>query len=463
MPPAAISSGDFFTRVGEALKRNGATIRCVQWFLVLAYLLLLLVPCLFPLPDSTARIWNNATKLAQFVFWGIWWPFVLVSVVAFGRIWCGLLCPEGTLTEFASRHGRHGAIPRWVRWPGWPFLGFIVTTIYGQLISVYQYPQAALLILGGSTTAAIVVGYFFGREKRVWCRYLCPVSGLFKLLARLSPLHYRVDPEQWTANRNSVRRPDAGATFNCAPLIAVRTMKGSADCHMCGRCSGYRNAVQLSYRAPGDEIRRGDGGPPPVDALLLLYGAIGVAMGAFHWSVSPWFVLIKQQLASLLIAADHLTLMTSTAPWWLLTNYPAHNDVVPILDGLLIVGYIGATAMTVGTVSLALLWGARRCLAGGGRAISELALCLTPTVAAGLFVGLSVTTVTLLRQEGFFLGWIWMLRVILLSAAGLWSLSLAWTVCGHHGQGLRRVAATALVGIAIMLVSAGWAAQFWLW
>jgi len=57
---------------------------------------------------------------------------VLLSVVLFGRLWCGLLCPEGALSEWASRHGRGGGVPRWMRWGGWPTLGFLLTTLYGS-------------------------------------------------------------------------------------------------------------------------------------------------------------------------------------------------------------------------------------------------------------------------------------------------------------------------------------------
>ena len=88
-------------------------------------------------------------------------------------------------------------------WKGWPVVAFICTTVYGQMTSVYQYPLPVLIILGGSTVLAAGVGLLYGRDKRVWCRFLCPVSGVFTLLAKLAPLHFRTEPQAW----RSYRRP----------------------------------------------------------------------------------------------------------------------------------------------------------------------------------------------------------------------------------------------------------------
>ena len=158
----------WLTQVGHTMRRHAGVIRCVQWTVVLFYAVMLVIPALLPLPPAEAGMLNNLTLLAQFLFWGLWWPFVLLSVVLFGRLWCGVLCPEGALSEWASQRGLGRGTPRWMRWGGWPTLAFLLTTLYGQLISVYDYAQAALLILGGSTLAAMLVGFLYGRGKRVW-------------------------------------------------------------------------------------------------------------------------------------------------------------------------------------------------------------------------------------------------------------------------------------------------------
>ncbi|MBZ0148489.1 MAG: 4Fe-4S binding protein, partial [Pseudorhodoplanes sp.] len=201
--------------------RHQRAIQRLQWLIVAGYLVLVIVPAFLPLPARTARLWDNLTLFAQFVFWGVWWPFVLLSMMLVGRLWCGLLCPEGALAEFASRHGRGAPAGRFVTWRGWPFVAFTLLTVYGQMVSVYQYPGAALVVLGGSTAAAMAVGYLYGRSKRVWCRYLCPVSGVFGLLAKLAPIHFRVDHDAWRRSHNAHEpfRP-----VNCAPLVPLHAM-----------------------------------------------------------------------------------------------------------------------------------------------------------------------------------------------------------------------------------------------
>ncbi|HET8598584.1 MAG TPA: 4Fe-4S binding protein [Castellaniella sp.] len=460
-------------RAGDFLRDHQRAIRRIQWLIVGVYVALLVVPAALPLPDRTASVFNNLTIVAQFAFWGIWWPFVLVSIPLFGRAWCGLFCPEGALTEWASRHGRGGAIPRWMRWGGWPFVAFSLTTIYGQLVSVYQYPWAVAAVLGGSTVAAMIVGWLYGRNKRVWCKYLCPVNGVFNLLAKLAPWHYRVDVEAWRA---PVRRTES---INCAPLLPLRNMQGADECHMCGRCSDYRGAITLSPRSPETEIvhvAEGSGW----QTMLIVFGLMGLAVGAFLWSASPWFVTVKQGMATWLVERDIYWPLADNAPWFILTHYPQVNDSFSWLDGTVILMFIFGTAAAVGIPAFAGLWLADRILpacrrpgvldASGrllrGRlaGVHKLAQGLIPAAGVGVFLGLSATTLTLLQHEGVPTGWANPVRFTLLALALAWSLRLLWRLaglrCGHAG---RRLGAVAAAAAGLLPFVWAWVLFFVLW
>lgn len=457
-------TGHALATAGDWLRRNGKLVQGVQWVVVWVYVFLLVVPTLLELPDETAHLFTHLTVFAQFVFWGIWWPFVLLSMVLLGRVWCGVLCPEGSLSEWTSRHGRDGAIPRWMRWGGWPFVAFVGTTVYGQMVSVYQYPQAALLVLGGSTVAAMLVGYLYGREKRVWCKYLCPVSGVFGLLSKLAPVHFRVDGEAWRHSYSNRVIPIQAV--NCAPLVAMRKMEGASDCHMCGRCSGHRDAVTLSRRSPNHEIVvLGEHSATGWQTALILLGLLGVAMGAFQWTVSPQWVQAKQFFAEWLIDHGIFWPLAENAPWWVLTHYPELRDVFSWLDGAVLLGYIGFVTVLMGLgtgVPLAL---ATRLLGTWQRQrFYHLCQALIPVAGCGVFLGLSALTVNLLKNEGVSVAWANDLRLVLLAGANAWTLWLALGIVQRYTtQPVRRAAAWLLTGTALLPVNVAWVLMFWWW
>ncbi|MBX6323240.1 MAG: 4Fe-4S binding protein [Rhodospirillaceae bacterium] len=448
-------------RLGGWLRRNQRLVRRLQWAVVATYLVLVSVPALLPLPGRTAHMWNDLTLFAQFVFWGIWWPFVLLSMVVVGRAWCGLFCPEGALSEFASARGRGRRVPRWITWPGWPFAAFALTTIYGQMVSVYQYPKPTLLILGGSTLAAVAVGRLYGRNKRVWCRYLCPVNGVFALLARLAPVHFRVNRAAWDAWPH--RAGGAPQAVNCAPLVPIRTMQGASLCHMCGRCDGFRGAVALSPRSPNAETLAAPAGRSDAwETALILFGLMGLAPGAFHWADSAWFIAVKQALAEWLVDRGILWPLEVAPPWWILTHYPERNDVMTLLDGAVLITYVLAATLVMGLgLSALCALGTRALGRWSWPRFHHLARSLVPLAGCGVFLGLSALTVTMLREEGLRLREVNDLRAALLAAATLWSVWLAWRIAGLGAGGWRRAAATAAMALACLAADAGWISLFW--
>ncbi|WP_292936395.1 4Fe-4S binding protein [Noviherbaspirillum sp.] len=441
-------------KIGSAMQRNRRVILAIQWVVVFFYLLLLIVPAFMPIPPDDAHIYNNLRLFSQFLFWGIWWPFVMLSTMLLGRVWCGVFCPEGALTEMVSRHGLGRAIPRWMRWGGWPFVAFVCTTIYGQLVSVYEYPQAALLVLGGSTVAAVAVGFVYGKGKRVWCRYLCPANGVFALLAKIAPLHFRVDEEVW--KRNTERMP----MVDCAPLIDIRHMKSASACHACGRCSDYRDAVQLAVRNPASEIlntRSKD--VSHGEALTLIFGVLGIATSAFQWSSSRLFVHMKTAAATWLVEHDAFALLQDNAPWWLLTHYPQANDVFTWLDGLCILAYILGGGLALGSAVLALIWLAARIANLPALPWRRLAMGLVPVAGMSVFLGLSMLTLGHLKAERVSLEWVAPVRILLLTAGSGFSALLGWRLLALRIS-VRRLLAFAAYLLPVALIVLVWVIAF---
>jgi len=435
------------------MRAHHRMLQAVQWCVVGAYVVLVAVPAFLPLPPESAHGYDNLVVAAQWLFWGLWWPLVIASMFVLGRTWCGVFCPEGTLTEAASRHGLGLRVPRWLRWGGWPFTAFALTTVFGQLVSVYQYATATLLVLGGSTLAAVAVGFVYGKGKRVWCRHLCPVNGVFAILARTSPLHFRVDSNAWSAKAGRVR----AQPVNCAPMVRIRRMTGPSECHMCARCSGLHGAVALTARPPGRELAQIDPADARAwDAALIVFGMIGLAIGAFEWSGTRWFVDLRMAIADHVLEHGPAWLLADNAPWWLLTHYPDVHDVFTWLDGGLIISWIVGTALVVGgfvTICLALASLPAR---GNWRRTCALSYALTPLAGVGLFVGLSALTVGLAKGEGLQFHGLPTLRCVLLGAGAAWSVWLAYGQLRSRAAGCRLVFALLAFSLGVAAVLFAW-------
>lgn len=454
----AETSGGRLAAIGLFLRQQRRLILGIQWLVVIGYAALVTIPAFLPLPPQDAHIWDNLRLFAQFAFWGVWWPGVMIATVTLGRVWCGVFCPEGALTEWVSGYGRGKPLPAWLKWSGWPFVAFVCTTLYGQLVSVYEYPQAALLVLGGSTVAAVAIGLLYGRQKRIWCRYLCPASGVFAVLAKIAPLHYKVDRAAWD-------RSDAPlSTLNCAPLVDVRRMTSASECHACGRCAGQRDAVSLRVRSPFAEVLNLDAPARTPEALTLLFGILGVATAAFQWTLSPWLLRGKLAAAEWLVEHEHYALLDNDVPWWLLTHYPEASDLFTWLDGGLIVAYLLGGGFLLG----GLLWIgpalAARLLSQTRLDWQRLTLALAPLAAASVILGLSMLTVSHLKAEHVWLGWLPALRAVLLGSGCLGALWLSGLLIGRTGAGqLRKTLALLAMLLPVALMAWVWSLVFFIW
>lgn len=408
----------FLQECGDLLQRRQDVIRRIQWFFVVLYLSLLIAPVALPAAQFGAERLQQLAKFAEILFWGLWWPGVVLSMLLFGQFWCGLLCPDGTLSEFASRHGKGWKIPAWMRWAGWPLLLFSLITVYEHLIDAYRWPQATLLMVGGTSLLATINGFFIARGKRVWCRYLCPGGSLFSLLARASIFHFRVDRAAWDAASKPLPR-----AVDCPPLLDVRRLRSNEKCSMCGRCSGHRNAVALAMRSPGAEISTmEEGDARRWEALAICFVLIGLCYGVIHWRGSH----IHQGLTALFERWSANDLLLAPVSKWLF--YSAHGEATGATALVALATMLLLALAFGGAVAALLLAGAR----GRIQRASLLAYSLIPLAGLGLFLGALEHAFSLLVEAGVSVNAIvpWV-RGLTVSVGGLWSLQLGLTLIGR--------------------------------
>lgn len=450
------------TQFGHWLAKHQRWIRSVQWIIILIYATLIIIPVFLPLPDETATLFHHFTVFAGFLFWGIWWPFVIISIILFGRLWCGILCPEGALSEIANRHGLGKTIPSWLRWRGWPFVAFGITTIYGQMVSVYQYPKPVMLILGGSTIAAIIVGFLYGKSNRVWCKYLCPVTGVFALLARLAPWRYQPMHSDWTKYQMQ-----SISSVRCPTLLPLTRMTGSANCLMCGKCGIEKNDIQLRTRSMNEEIVKYGGLKNNIfDSILIIYGLCGLALAAFQWPTSFWFAHFREVIESWLLAHQITWIFNTNAPWWLFTHYPEQGDVFSWIYGFQVIAYIILVGCLLGVISTILISFSVKTT---GKLtlprFNHLSQALIPLGGCSVFIGLLGNTTTLLQKYAN-IGFIWIneAKYLLLLLATVWSAVLAYQIIKRYTTSfIRKIVSLSFMILNIAIINYSWFLVLHVW
>lgn len=379
--------------LGYALRRRQDVVRTIQWSFVLLYFFLLVGPVLLPIEIPQAGVLDNLTRFSEVIFWGIWWPGVILATMIFGQFWCGVLCPDGALTEAASRNGLGGKIPPFLRHAGWPLLIFSLLTIAEYLLDAHRSSVLTLIFIGGCSALAVIAGWLFARGKRIWCRYLCPLGGIFSLLARCALVHIRVNKLIW----NAAPKPLLQAV-DCPLLLDVRNLKSNEKCNMCGRCIGHRNAVVLASRPLGMEFTgMRDNEIRTWEALGIIFVLIGLTYGAIHWKESFWYAQI--------IAA-----------------IPTFNGSVALAS----LAAILLPALVIGGISFMLLLASA---AGNRSHACRLAYALIPLGGLGLFLGAIEHSLEILQSEGWHVasGLTWLRGTVLLVAL-LWTGRIGWLI-----------------------------------
>lgn len=425
--------------------------------MLLVFLVVAGLPVMLPEPASGATALTDLRLALSYLLWGVWFPLVFLSVIPFGRVWCGALCPMGAATEAMNKIGLKRPIPAWIRWEGTPAISFILTTLYGQTLGVRDHPEAAAGIFGGTMLLAMLVGYLYGRDKRVWCRHVCPIGRVLGLYSRLGILQFASRLRLPGAHEYSERGP-------CPTMIDLSRKTESRHCIACFRCVQPKaaNGMRVSLRAPGDEIENiRDHRANGAEAWFLFLDT-GVALGGFLWLVLPWYQDARQSFGEWAIERGW-DWVVEVGPAWLMSVHPARAEAFMWLDFLCIVGFmVGCmlllSAILAATTALAAGLAGRAGAEGGfGRLFTELGYQYAPVALMSLVIGLGAELLAPLRETPLGETGIHVVRGGLFAFGAVWSVWLGYRLTRRMGLSPRACLAPLVPGLlGSLVVGIGW-------
>lgn len=167
----------------------------------------------------------------------------------FGRVFCGWVCPQNTLSELMDRIAERMAIKRLLRPKARALPRYIILIMVLAATWVFGFPLASLLSAPGIIsvqTARLIYEGTVGLElgliavillaelflvRRIWCNYLCPVGGMLSLFRLKRTLKVSFTEDN---GHSCMQCGECGS----ACRLGLNPMSGETFplCHNCGDC-----------------------------------------------------------------------------------------------------------------------------------------------------------------------------------------------------------------------------------
>ncbi|GAB5355656.1 hypothetical protein AAMO2058_000224200 [Amorphochlora amoebiformis] len=199
------------------------------------------------------------------IFWAWWWPGILLLYPLIGRLWCSI-CPFMIYGEVMQRFrvARGAVLAKWPvkameMWGGWALFSMFFAILLWE--EVWRLENTAYLsgwLLLIITAGAVLGSAFF--ERRLWCRYLCPIGGMNGMFAKLSLTEVRsskgiCDAECTTYHcyKGGPAEGEGQETLGCPLHSHPASLRDNKDCVGCMTClkACPHRSVQVNLRAPG--------------------------------------------------------------------------------------------------------------------------------------------------------------------------------------------------------------------
>lgn len=299
---------------------------------------------------------GNANFAIIFV-WIVWWAALkLILIPLGGRSWCAM-CPIPAPGEWIDHRAfvrKGNEKPMAVARKNWPkalrnlwtqnatFLG---VALFSAII--LTRPWATGVVLLAFFIGAIILSYVYGR--RIFCRYVCPVSGFIALYSMTAPIEMRVkDPDlcKTHVEKDCVCGNQDG--YGCPWLEYPGNLKRNAYCGLCTEClkTCPKDNIGLNLRPFGSDlfIAQGRGIDEVYNVFIMLtcaivYSAVylgswGILKDMANIATIPLFLVytVLFLAANLVIVPGLFYLAVWLGKAWADGRLPTRQESLAILD-----------------------------------------------------------------------------------------------------------------------------------
>ena len=283
-------------------------------------LVLLVINGLSATSDDAAflKILRN-TNWANLIVWSYWWPFIIITAVLFGRIWC-MVCPVETITTTASKFGFRKKVPPFLK-SGWGITIFYILILFVgiQGLSIHRDPSRMALYLIMLIAISILTGFIF--EKNAFCAHFCPVGFLLGLYARLSPFGWRVfdkDVCKKCKDKSCIHRDNQYRVINksCGVNLNPPNIKDNSECILCTGCmkacekynktgQGGRPNPGFRFTGLGKTLRESWEVTPAIAGFVLIVAGFVIYEILSEWSGTKQILMVAPKTITDLFAVNN--------------------------------------------------------------------------------------------------------------------------------------------------------------
>ncbi len=202
---------------------------------------------------------NSNMNLATVSIWIIWWSLLIISLALFGRVWC-LMRPFGATGDWVQRRAFYKMVndvfslnrklPSRFRNLSLAAIFFLVITWADFQFNLVNSPLNTAYFIVVLLALIVIVSIIF--ERRSFCRYVCPITGLVGLYSMFAPFELRSkDRETCKTCREKYCISGNEKGYPCPVFEYPGTMEKNTHCILCTECAKtcYRSNISFNLRS----------------------------------------------------------------------------------------------------------------------------------------------------------------------------------------------------------------------